>query len=67
MTFDQLMAHFKTQVAAAEALGIAQSSVSEWQKNGIPFVRQVQFERATRGKLRADPPPAPKPKQEARA
>lgn len=40
----------------AKALGLRQSSVSEWQINGVPECRQYQIELATGGKLKADKP-----------
>lgn len=55
MTFDELMRHFKTQVAVANKLGIGQPSVSLWKKKGgIPQLRQYQIERVTAGQLKAD-------------
>ncbi len=56
VTYDQLIAHYVTQRAAAEALGLAQASVSEWQEEGIPPPRQAQYELLTKGKLKADRP-----------
>ena len=55
---------FGTQTAVAEALGIGQSSVAEWEEE-IPALRQIQLERASRGKLKADPS-CYNPKAEAR-
>lgn len=53
MTYEELIRYFKTQVAAAAALEVNQSSVSDWKKNGIPPLRQLQVEEVTRGKLKA--------------
>jgi DNA-binding transcriptional regulator YdaS (Cro superfamily) len=56
MTYDQLISHYGTQSAAASALGINQSSVSEWKERGsIPRLRQLHIEILTKGKLKADP------------
>ncbi len=55
MTFQELIEHFGTQTATAQALGIHQSSVSEWQQKGIPVPRQYQIQVLTGGKLQADP------------
>ena len=53
----QVIEYFKTQTAAADALGIAQSSVAGWLDSGeVPEVRQYQIELATNGQLRADLP-----------
>ena len=54
MTYEQLIAHFGSQAEAARVIGIKPPSVCEWQKNGIPELRQIQIERLTKGKLRAD-------------
>jgi predicted transcriptional regulator len=43
MTTDEIMRHYKTQAAVAEALGISQAAVS-----------QYQIQVVTRGELRAD-------------
>ena len=60
MTFDDLIAHYKTQKAAGEALkefdgqGVSQASVAEWKEKGIPSPRQAQYEILTKGALQAD-------------
>ena len=55
MTYDELIAHYGTQLAAAKALGLKQPSVANW-KAGIPIGRQAQYELATNGALKADRP-----------
>lgn len=55
MTYDQLIEYFKTQKAAAGAIGIKQPSVADWKEKGIPSPRQAQYEVVTKGALRADP------------
>lgn len=75
MSPHELIGYFRTQVAAAKALGCAQSTVAEWCTQGdIPEVRQYQIELATSGKLKADKPALrtdpvtashPKPSKEA--
>lgn len=67
MTYDDLIAHYKTQAKAALALSMSQAAVSDWKRNGIPFERQAQFEKITKGKLKADPVKVPKRTAEARA
>jgi DNA-binding transcriptional regulator YdaS (Cro superfamily) len=53
----QVVDHFGTQTATADALGIAQSSVAGWIDAGeVPEPRQYQIELATGGMLRADKP-----------
>jgi DNA-binding transcriptional regulator YdaS (Cro superfamily) len=56
MTYDQLIAHFGSQHKAAIRLGLTQPSVAAWRKaDKIPPLRQLQYQKATRGKLKADP------------
>jgi hypothetical protein len=58
MTPDEFIAHYRTQVEAAEAIGMSQPSISAWLRDGyIPWLRQLQIEKITRGKLRADAAP----------
>jgi hypothetical protein len=59
MTYQDLIAHYGTQQAAAAAIGMSQSTVSDWGTKGIPYLRQVQYQEITRGRLKADPPPPP--------
>lgn len=57
MSPKELIAHYRSQSAAAAALGCAQSTVAEWVAAGsIPDGRQYQAELATRGRLKADRP-----------
>lgn len=53
MTRDEAVAFFGSQLKLAKRLGITQGSVSLW-AGGIPPLRQLQIERLTKGKLRAD-------------
>jgi hypothetical protein len=55
MNFDQVISHFGTQQKTANALGLSQSSIAEWKKNGIPEGRQFQIQVITGGALRAAP------------
>jgi len=52
MTYKQLIAYYKTQQAAADALGIQQPSVAGWKSSGIPMLRQFQYQDATKGALK---------------
>ena len=54
MTYDEALAHFGTQVKLAEALRIAQPTVSQWAR-AVPARYQFQLEIITNGTLRADP------------
>ena len=52
MTPNQLLKHYKTQQAAANAIGVGQPAVAGWVRRGaIPPLRQVQFHRHSGGKL----------------
>lgn len=53
MTKDEAINYYGSQVALASALHIAQASVSGWKS--VPHIRQLQLERLTGGKLKADP------------
>lgn len=56
MKFDQLITHFGSQVAAADALGVTQPTLSNWKKRGrIPHLQQLRIEHVTKGKLKASP------------
>jgi DNA-binding transcriptional regulator YdaS (Cro superfamily) len=56
MKLDKLIAHFGTQVAAAEAIGCTQPTISNWRTRGrIPHLQQLRIEHITGGKLKADP------------
>ena len=54
MKTSDVFAFFETQTKAAEALGMAQSSVAGWGEYP-PELRQIQLERITGGKLKAEP------------
>jgi hypothetical protein len=53
MTTQEALDLYKTQQELAEALGIKQSAVSMWGKYPPPM-RQLQLERLTRGRLKAE-------------
>ena len=52
MEFDKVIKHFGTQVKAAAALGVNQSSIAAWKRNGIPVPRQYQIEVVSGGALK---------------
>jgi predicted transcriptional regulator len=54
MTTSEATSYYKTQELLAAALGITQSAVSMWGEYP-PAMRQMQIERLTRGRLRAEP------------
>ncbi|WP_159445536.1 Cro/CI family transcriptional regulator [Rhizobacter sp. OV335] len=54
MNYADILDHFGTQVAAAQALKINQSNLSDWKGRGsIPPLRQLELEALTAGKLKA--------------
>lgn len=56
MKFQNLIDHFGSQVAAADALGLTQPTLSNWKKRGkIPHLQQLRIEHITKGKLKALP------------
>jgi transcriptional repressor of cell division inhibition gene dicB len=54
MTTSDAVKHYGTQTKLAKALGIEQGSVSGWGEFPPPL-RQLQIERLSKGKLRAEP------------
>lgn len=55
MKTSDVIKHFGSQYAVAEALGIKQPSVAGWKKPYPPELRQLQIEAVTGGKLKAEP------------
>lgn len=56
MKIDDVIAHFGSQVAAADALGVQQPTISNWKTRGrIPHIQQLKIELLTKGKLKAKP------------
>ena len=55
MTPQDVLNHYRTQQAVADALGIDQASISKWKKEvAVPQLRQLQLEALTGGALKAD-------------
>lgn len=55
MTVSEVIKHFGGVGATARALEIKQPSVSKWRKNKcIPYLRQLDIEKRTKGKLKAE-------------
>ena len=50
--------HYGSQAALARALGVKQPSVAGWGEK-VPWRRQLELERLTRGVLRHDPADIP--------
>lgn len=55
MTKTEILDHFGGAVATARALGITQPSVTHWDEDAVPALRQLEIERITCGALRAGP------------
>lgn len=56
MSIDEVLSYFKTRAKAAEALGVQTQAIYNWvTADKVPPLRQVQIEKLTRGKLKADP------------
>ena len=53
MTYQQVVKHFGGVQQAGAALGITHGAVCHWKKTGIPYLRQIQIEKVSGGKLRA--------------
>jgi transcriptional regulator with XRE-family HTH domain len=52
----QAIAHYGTQKRLADALDVEQSNISKWLKKGaIPYLRQIELQFITKGKLKAEP------------
>lgn len=55
MTKTQAIEHFGNASAVARALKVTRQSVCSWSEE-IPLLRQMQIEKLTKGKLKADNP-----------
>lgn len=53
MTYSDLIKFYGTQAAAGKAIGVTQPSVCEWQTSSVPYLRQCEYELASKGKLKA--------------
>lgn len=54
MTKDEVLKHYGSQAAVAEALRIKQPSVANW-GDRLPELRQLEIEQLTKGALKAGP------------
>lgn len=55
MTHADLIQHYGTQTEIARVAGITSASVSGWKESGVPEDRQLFFQKASGGKLKAAP------------
>lgn len=55
MNTNDLETFYGSIASAARAINLSRQGVAYWQKVGIPPLRQLQFQRLTEGKLKADP------------
>lgn len=66
MDYEDVIAHFGTQIKAASKLGVTQPTMSNWKTRGrIPALQQLRIQHLTRGKLRAAPDILERDKQAA--
>lgn len=55
MNITDVLKHYRTQSAVADALSIEQAAVAKWvKKQNIPDLRQLQLESITGGILKAE-------------
>lgn len=54
MTLAEAKDHFRTYRALARECGVTPGAINKWKKHGIPHLRQIQIEKLTNGKLKAD-------------
>ena len=55
MTYNELIRHYGSQAKAARALGLSPPSVWAWKGGEIPDLRQIEIQKRTGGKLKANP------------
>ena len=56
----EIIAHYGTQQKVADALDVKQSNIAKWLKSGRPpYLRQLQVQILTKGKLKAERKPTP--------
>jgi hypothetical protein len=68
MTYQDVVEFFGNASKAAEALGCARQTVSQWKVRGsIPFEAQFRIQIKTRGRLKADLSSLDRPEREASA
>lgn len=66
MTAEEVYQYFGSAYSAAKAIGITKQSFSEWiEKRFIPFNRQIEIQKITKGKLIAREEDAKKPSKDA--
>jgi hypothetical protein len=57
VTYDQLIAHYGTMAEAGAAIQLSRQAVYAWRARGVvPLDKQLDYEVATNGALRADIP-----------
>lgn len=54
MTYDQVIAYYKTPQSAAQRLGFTTQAIYLWSKKGVPKKSQRLIEAITRGRLKAE-------------
>jgi len=54
MKYEKVIRHFGSLAAAAKAMEITPGAVCQWRGKEIPEYRQLQLQRLSKGKLKAD-------------
>jgi hypothetical protein len=54
MNYSDLIKHYGSQSKVARAINLRSPSVWQWKKDGVPELRQLEFQKLTNGALRAD-------------
>lgn len=55
MSYNDVIAYFKTKTNACARLNISRQALHRWKLSGVPPDRQNFIQLYTRGKLKADP------------
>lgn len=66
MKKSEIIEYFDNLSILARSLEIAPQAIYKWSEDSVPMLRQIQIQKLTRGKLKADMPeikPLPKKKK----
>jgi DNA-binding transcriptional regulator YdaS (Cro superfamily) len=54
MTTQDLIEYYGSKIKAAAALGVSLTTINNWEKKGIPHIKQLAIQTITKGKLKAE-------------